>query len=49
MAGKINDGNPSGLRPNGADAGVVNEVDNKSEALEGDVFEETTIPQLGRS
>ena len=44
VARKIDDGDPLGLWPNGADMGVVDEVDNKSEPLEGGVFEETTIP-----
>ena len=49
ITGKIDDANPLDFRANRADVGRVNEVDDKSEAFKGCVFEEVAIPQLGPS
>ena len=49
IAREIDDENPLGFWPNGADVGVVREVKDQSEAFKGCVFEETAIPQLESS
>lgn len=44
VAGEVKDDNSLGLSANRAYVGDVNEVDDESEAFEGYVLEETTIP-----
>ena len=49
VARKIDDSDSTGLWPNRADVGVVNEVDDEPEAFEGCFFEVTAVPKLGWS
>lgn len=46
VAGKIDDGDLLCVWSNRADAGVVSEVDDESEAFEGYVLEEAAVPRL---